>query len=247
MRAPAAFLRFVAKAALNAVGFGIAGDFAVEFLPELARDVWDWWGKGQPPQQLRQELQAVAGVSDEEARRLAAEAVAQEATGQPEPVKTAVAAYLTRVPAAIRASQRRPADPTGRTVSPSLVLSRPEHLAPLLPQTPPRFQAGQRVPGFGDWVLEELLGVGGFGEVWKAVNPPLPPVAVKFCLDAAAVRTLQVEKALLGRVKAEGTHPGIVKLENTSLSGEPPCLMYEYLTRLRLRPTRCKDKGSGRA
>ena len=229
MRTPLAFLRFVAKAALNAVGFGVAGDFAVELLPEMVRDVWDWWGKDHPAAELRAEVQAVAQVGDAEARQLAAAAIAQEAAGQPAPVLEAVAAYLSRVPAAVRASQRRPADPTGRTVSPALMLSRPEHLAPLLPQGPSRFQAGQQVPGFADWTLEELLGVGGFGEVWKAVNPPLPPVAVKFCLDSAAVRTLQNEKALLGRVKAEGTHPGIVRLENTSLLGNPPCLMYEYV------------------
>src|SRR5439155_25322336 len=60
-------------------------------------------------------------------------------------------------------------------------------------------------------------------------NPHLPPVALKFCLNAATASVLRNEADLLGRVVSHGTHPGIVQLLNTSLSGEPPCLMYEYI------------------
>jgi hypothetical protein len=79
MRSPLAFFRFLVKAALNQVGFGMAGDLVVEVLPDVARDVWKWWGQGQPEQQLRGEVQAIAVLSDDEARRLAAQAVAEEA------------------------------------------------------------------------------------------------------------------------------------------------------------------------
>src|SRR6516162_3065754 len=60
MQAPSALLKFVAKAFLNAVGGGVAGDFAVEVVPDLARDVWKWWGKGRPEEQLREEVQELA-------------------------------------------------------------------------------------------------------------------------------------------------------------------------------------------
>ena len=100
----------------------------------------------------------------------------------------------------------------------------------LLPAQMPRYQVGDRPPGIGDWELEELLGVGGFGEVWRARNPHLAdPVALKFCLDPKAAQWLRHEAALLGRVMAQGKHPGIVPLLDTYLNGDPPCIKYEYV------------------
>jgi formylglycine-generating enzyme required for sulfatase activity/serine/threonine protein kinase len=230
MQGSIAFLRFVTKAALNYVGFGVAGDFVAEALPEMARDVYQWWAKGRPQQQLKDEVEALAGLSDEGARRLAAQAVAEEAPLQPERLQLDLVDYLVQVPATVRQTQRRPADPTGRTLVPSLAITRPADVLALLPARLPRFRKGQRAPGFGDWVLDELLGVGGFGEVWKATNPHLPPVALKFCLDATAARFLRNEADLLGRVVSQGRHPGIVALLDTALYGDPPCLKYEYVS-----------------
>src|SRR2546423_6117176 len=91
------FFRCVARASLNAVGFGVAGDFAVDVLPEMARRVWGWWGAGRPPAQLRDELAAVAAVTDEEAARLARAAVAGE--GGDSAAASPVVAYLSLLPA----------------------------------------------------------------------------------------------------------------------------------------------------
>jgi serine/threonine protein kinase len=111
-------------------------------------------------------------------------------------------------------------------------MQKEEDLIPFLPTKLPRFKPGDRPAGIGDWELVELLGIGGFGEVWKARNPNMrhdPPVALKFCLDAQAVKWLRNEADLLNRVKSQGTHRGIVQLLHTYLRAEAPCLEFEYV------------------
>jgi formylglycine-generating enzyme required for sulfatase activity len=230
MRTPLAFLKFVAKAGLNAISGGVAGDFVAEFLPDFASEVWAWWSKGRTQEQLRAEVQALAQLPPDEARRQAEQAIAEVGAGQPPEVRDALAAYLVQIPATIRQSQRRPTDPTGHTLDIHLSLCQPQDLLPLLPAKRPHFQPGDRPAGIGDWELEELLGVGGFSEVWKARNPHLGEcAALKFCLDASAARVLRNEAALLGRVMSQGKHPGIVRLLHTYLGADPPCLEYEYV------------------
>ncbi|MBY0232286.1 MAG: hypothetical protein K2W96_23665, partial [Gemmataceae bacterium] len=210
------FFRFVARAAFDCVGFGPAGDFLSEVVPEMARKVFGSWRAKRPSEQAHADLQAIADLPHDEARRLAEQAIELELAAAPADLKLSLIDYLTRVPSTVR-----------RTVRPGLVIGRPLDVEALLPPRLPRFRAGDPAPGFPSWTLETLLGEGGFGEVWRAAHAYLPPVALKYCLDPAAARTLRNEAGLLGRIVRHGRHEGLVALIDTALESDPPCLKYE--------------------
>ena len=144
--------------------------------------------------------------------------------------------WLTHVPSIARQSLKRPADPTGKSVAPQLNLSDPQQLLTLLPQRRPRFKIGDEVPGNAQWHLVELLGSGGFGEVWLARHSFLGDVrAFKFCLDEQARdRLLQHEGEVVKRVMQASTtvkadEHGIVPLVDAYLKGDVPWLAYQYI------------------
>jgi serine/threonine protein kinase len=178
---------------------------------------------------LRIELEKIA--QDPRAYRQELEQMLSNENLTPEQ-RQLVLTYLNQLPGRIQASMKRPEDPTGRTIPPGMSLRRAEDFNIFLPDRMPRFKPGDRAVLGTDLVVEELLGVGGFGEVWKAVHksrPHAPAVALKFCTDEAAARTLRKEVELLDRVANQGRHPGIVELKYAHLEGETPCLEYEYV------------------
>jgi serine/threonine protein kinase len=184
-------------------------------------------------EQIRALVEAAAQAPIEEIKEEAAEVAREVAADQPVEVQLKLAAYLQQVPAVIRQSLKRPTDPTGKSVPVSFTIKKAEDLLQFLPSRLPRFQPGDRVAGLGDWELVDLLGVGGFGEVWKARHvyfDGIAPVALKFCLDGTARdRLLKHEAAVLNQVMRQGRHAGIVPLLDAALSTDPPCLKYEYI------------------
>ncbi len=202
-------------------------------LYDVAEDAGRRLRETEQDQQLRALVEAAAAASPAEVQAAAAAVTAEVAADQPEPVRHNLAAYLAGVPAAIRQSLRRPADPAGKSVPITFGVRKAEDLLQFLPGRLPRFAPGDRPAGLGDWELVELLGAGGFGEVWKARHAyfdGIAPVALKFCLDPEArERLLRHEAAVLNQVMRQGRHPGIVPLLDAALSSDPPCLKYEYI------------------
>jgi serine/threonine protein kinase len=199
---------------------------------DIAKEAWDNYKQQKQAADLRKELEEIVQSTREELKQAVSEVVEAIAAGKSETDREALTNYLALLPSAIQRSLRSPSDPSGATVPYGLPLSKAQDLIPLLPQRVPQFKVGQQPKGIGDWKLEKLLGVGGFGEVWKASSPYVDPVALKFCLDPLTAVALRNEADLLRRVSKvskQGKHPGIVKLQHTYLSTDTPCLEYEYV------------------
>ena len=181
---------------------------------------------------LRDDIQQLAQANFEEAKRAAVEAAREVAAGAPIEDRVNLELYLTQIPAAVRASLKRPDDPTGKTVPPAFAFNSPDDVIKMLPQRLPRFRGGEPLPGAPGWVLVEQLGVGGFGEVWltrfgeyewSALHG-----AVKFCYGLDT-RDLKHELALAVRAMQAGKHPGLVPVIAQHFDSNPPWVMYEYV------------------
>ena len=202
-------LRRIAKAVVNNGLKALASVVPLGgALYDIAEDAWRRYREpsakdaASPEALLKAEVEALAQAPAIEVRQQVADAMHEAAADQPSAVQAALTSYLTQVPAMIRRSLRRPSDPGGTTLAAKRALRKPADLLPFLPPKLPRFQPGDRpLPGV-NWVLEELLDVGGFGEVWKAHHPDLTGItaALKFCLDPEAGATLRHEARALNRV-----------------------------------------------
>ncbi|MBA4066296.1 MAG: hypothetical protein C0501_21785 [Isosphaera sp.] len=198
---------------------------------EVASDAWRRFRGRKAAAEQRAEVQRIAQAAADEVRRAAAEA-AREAFPDDREKALELELYLTQIPAAVRRSLRRTDDPSGKTVPSGFALSKPEDVLALLPERVSKFRPGSGLPGRDGWTLTDLLGTGGFGEVWLAAHPHFASLkrAVKFCLELTdRDRTLLHEGGLIDRVMRAGPVPNVVPLIDANLAGDAPWLMYEYV------------------
>ncbi len=90
--------------------------------------------------------------------------------------------------------------------------------------------AGNVVPTT-QWVLEDKLGEGGFGEVWLGRHQVMKERRVfKFCFRADRVRSLKREMTLFRLIKERiGDHPNIVALREVYFEQPPYYVEEEYV------------------
>lgn len=87
----------------------------------------------------------------------------------------------------------------------------------------PRPQAGDRI---NNYLLAERVGVGSFGEVWKAYHHIFKePVAIKIPTDPQYVRHLQREGTVIHGLR----DPHIVRALDLDPYADPPYLIMEYV------------------
>lgn len=228
-----AFLSCLGAALVSKGLRGLLGEIPLGgVLCDVCEDVWVRWKEQQQTTPIQKELQQVTGASREQMATEVDQIVKKVAADQPQAVQEKLKIYINSVPGTLRSSFRRPEDTRGMTVPSSFTFSSSIQLVTVLPGHLPRFKVGDR-PLLGvPLQLTELLGVGGFGEVWKAEDVQfkgIAPVALKFCLDPSAAKSLRHEAGLLDQVMKQGGGKGIVTLKRAYLEADPICLEYEYV------------------
>jgi len=187
----------------------------------------------QVPADLRVALAEVAAIPQAEFDRKVEEIVDVELVDKPPEYRSRVAEYIKLVKPRVNSTFSRRDDPAGTTVPARWSTSRAEDLVPFLPPRPPMFTKGDKPPEASGWTLSDRIGIGGFGEVWKARSKWLQDTesAFKFCLDPISQkRILEWELKNIQLVQNElRNQPHIVKLIDAHLDGETPWLRYEYI------------------
>ncbi|HKB00863.1 MAG TPA: serine/threonine-protein kinase, partial [Gemmataceae bacterium] len=193
---------------------------------------WRAWFVGARPEERAEAVADLAVLPPQAAREKAREMLIELAPdAEPHDLSIALE-YLSSLPRSL--SRALVLDLAGQKSLPPTVTWDDEHsLLQLLPQDIPPYATSVELPGT-PYRLEELLGSGGFGAVYRASSPTLQhlPLAIKFCLDRSLLPALNLERSNLERLMRAAGERGsghVVKLYGYDLDHATPYLVYEYV------------------
>jgi hypothetical protein len=223
-----------AEGGLAGVAVGQVVEKAINFFGGHIVQRWCEWFRGQPPQARQAAVADLAAMSPEEAHHHAAAALDRLAPDARPEDKSLALQYLAAIPGTLDRALVRDNATGLRALPPTVSFDEPMQLLELLPTDAPPYPVPcelARTP----YVLEQLLGTGGFGAVYRATTRSLQhlPFAIKFCLDPNMIAALHRERSNLERLMkaggAEGWSPRIVRLYGYDLEHRTPYLVYEYV------------------
>jgi serine/threonine protein kinase len=224
-----------AEGGIAGVAVGQVVEKAINFFGARIVQKWYDWLRGQPVEVREAALGELAALSPREARQQAEAAIDRLAPDASAEDKSVAVEYLAAIPRSL--DKALPLEPAGekRELPPTVTfLEQPLDLLPLLPADAPPYPVPSELPGT-PYRLEQVLGSGGFGTVYKATAATLQhlPLAIKFCLDPNLTAALHQERNLLERLLKAGNEPGahrVVRLYGYDLDHRTPYLVYEFVS-----------------
>jgi serine/threonine protein kinase len=212
---------------------GQAAEKAINYFGQRIIERWLGWLQGKPRGVQVAALSQLADVLPEVARSEVTAALEQQAP-QVSPADRQLAIdYLSSIPRSVRRSLMSDRKSEGRMLPPTVSVDNALSLLQLLPTDLPPYPAGTILPET-DYRLEELIGSGGFGAVYRASGASLQhlPLAIKFCVDGSLLPALHQERTNLERLMKAGGESWsnrIVRLYGYNLEHRTPYLVYEYV------------------